>query len=401
MSPENLVQLPDRPATLLTGATGALGQEVLFQLLTAQPQKQLMVLVRGSKKGGGADKRVRALLRRHFAGAELDAALSRLTVLDGDLNEPQMGLAPQTYRAVAERLSGIMHCAAAVRFDQPLEEAREINVTGTQRALELAQTARQMGNLPRFDYVGTAYIAGKRRGVAYETELEHRKGFHNTYEQTKYEAELLVRRHAGELPVTIYRPSIIIGNSRTGETPNFKAFYWPIRVYAMGQMRLLPGVADCRIDLVPVDYVASALVELSSRADSIGGCYHLTAGRDNLITLREIMDAAIGFFKNKPPTLIHPMLLKPAEGWLGKLFLKDRMRRTLKLGEPYYPYLMLKLEFDNAVANQALASAGIIPPAPHAFFDRLFRYCVETDWGRKSGVASEIQEEKTAELALG
>lgn len=378
--------LPDCSLTLLTGATGALGQELLYQLLTRRPNSHLLVLARGSKKQpDGAEKRVRAILRQHFPN-EADFR-QRLTVIDGDLNLERLGLDEALYNAVAERLDQIIHCAAAVRFDQPLAEAREINLEGTRRALELAKLARQYGRQPRFDYVGTAYVAGKRKGVVYESELEHNKGFHNTYEQTKYEAEILVRRSSQEIPVTIYRPSIIIGNSRTGETSNFKAFYWPLRVYAMGQMRLLPGSPNCRVDLVPVDYVAQAVTEFSARESSLGNCYHLTAGRENLMTLREIMDAAIEFFKIKPPALIPPALLKPAESWPGRLFLSAHTLKTLKLGEPYYPYLTLNLQYDNREAVAGLASVGLVPPSPAAFFERLFRYCVETDWGRKKAVA--------------
>ncbi len=377
--------LPDRPLTLLTGATGSLGQELLYQLLTARPNDHFLVLARsGSRKqAGGAERRVKAVLRTYLSGEKLENAWKRVSVLDGDMSEEHLGLSPRLYTETAERLTQVIHCAAAVRFDQPLSEARNINLEGTRRMLDLASKARQAGREVRFDYIGTAYVAGKRHNVIYENELEHRRGFHNSYEQSKYESEQLVRQHRADFPVTIYRPSIIIGNSRTGETSNFKAFYWPLRVYAMGQMRVLPGVANCRIDLVPVDFVASAVVELSSRLDSQDQCYHLTAGRNNLITLREIMTAAINFFQIKPPTLIHPMLLKPVESSLGRLLLNQRSLKTLRLGNSYYPYFALKLEFDTQQAAQALAPAGIVPPSPHAFFERLFQYCVASDWGRK------------------
>ncbi len=384
-SPKYPNLLPDQPLTLLTGATGALGQELLYQLLVARPNDHFLVLARGGSKkhADGATRRVKAILRHQLQGEQLEAALQRITVLDGDLSEARLGLSPQLYEAAAERLSQVLHCAAAVRFDQPIAEAREINLEGTRRVLELTAKACRQGRETRFDYVGTAYVAGKRRKVIYETELEHKAGFHNTYEQSKYESELLVRSYRGEFPTTVYRPSIIIGNSRTGETSNFKAFYWPLRVYSMGQMKVVPGVASCRIDLVPVDYVASAVVELSQRPATFNQCYHLTAGRESLITLRQMMDAAISFFQVKPPTLIHPMLLKPIENWPLKLLLSDHSLKTLKLGEPYYPYFALNLEFDNRQAAQALASAAIAPPSPKTFFDRLFRYCVESDWGRR------------------
>ncbi len=379
------ITLPDQPMTLLTGATGALGQELLYQLLENRPTDHFVLLSRGSskKQPDGAARRINKILQKHLSPSEVEKAWQRLSVLDGDINEPQLGLSDELYRQTAERLDQVLHCAAAVRFDQPLAEARETNLEGTRKMLELARLARHYGRNTRFDYIGTSYIAGKRSGVIYESELDHKRGFHNTYEQSKYETEQMLRTQQDELPIAIYRPSIIIGNSRTGETSNFKAFYWPLRVYAMGQMRLLPGVADCQVDLVPVDFVAGSVVALSGRSDTPGHCYHLTAGRDNLISLRQIMDAAIGFFGIKSPALIHPAFLKLAEGWPGRYFLTERTLKTLRLGEPYYPYFALKLQFDTTEASRALQPTQLKPPSPQLFFDRLFRYCVETDWGRK------------------
>jgi thioester reductase-like protein len=374
--------LPDTSLTLLTGATGALGQEVLCQWLeTRSAEEHLVVLARGKGKGG-AERRVKSILRKRFSGECLLEVERRVTVLDGDLVEEQLGLDATLYNEVATRLAQVIHCAAAVRFDQPLEEARQSNLEGTRRVLELAKFAQKSGQPGRFNYVGTAYIAGKRRGIIYEQEFTHSRGFHNTYEQSKYEAEALVRQAMQDGPVSIYRPSIIIGNSRTGETSNFKAFYWPIRAYALGQMKVLPGLASCRIDLVPVDYVASAVIHLSNQAEAIGGCYHLTAGRENLTELGEIVAAAVDFFKIKRPYIIHPAFLRLAEGWPGRLLLNDRALKTLKLGEPYYPYFATNLEYDTRQAFAVLEPAGICAPPVRNFFERLFRYCLETDWGR-------------------
>ncbi len=380
-----VTSLPDASLTLLTGATGALGQDTLCRWLESRPQAQLAVLARGRGKGG-AVKRVQTILRKHFSGEALEQIEQRVTVLDGDVSEPELGLDTRLYHELKERTSQVIHCAAAVRFDQPLEEARHANYEGTRQVLQLALDARA-----RFDYVSTAYIAGKRHGIIHEQDYAHNKGFRNTYEQTKYEAEGLVRQAMQTIPVAIYRPSIIIGDSRTGETSNFKAFYWPIRVYALGQLKFLPAVASCKVDLVPVDYVSSALVYLSGQEQAIGQCYHLTAGRDNTPTVAQVRDAAINFFKIKPaPLTLHPAFLKLVEHYPGKMFMSERALKMLKLGEPYYAYFTTKLEYDNAQTVAALKPAGISVPHVQDFFDRLFRYCLETDWGRRnSGSSSE------------
>lgn len=382
---------------LLTGATGALGQELLWQFLENRPVHEKVVVLARSKRAAkvkgegdgqtgmsGAQRRVKAMLGQHFDATQLEALAARIQVVDGDVTEPRLGLDANTYEQLAAEVDSVLHCAAAVRFDQPLAEARQINLEGTLQALQLAKQAYKNGREGRFDYVSTAYVAGKRRGLITEDELEHKKGFRNTYEQTKYEAELQVRQAGTEIPVTILRPSIIIGNSGTGATTSFKAFYWPVRVYASGQMRLLPGVASCRIDLVPVDFVAAATLHLTSLPETVGGCFHLTAGHDNLVTLREIMEATTQFFGLKTPPLINPALLKLLEGKVGRRVLGEHVHKTLMLGTPYYPYLALNLEFDNSRTQHYLSQAGIAVPSIRDFFNRLFQYCVESNWGRKS-----------------
>jgi thioester reductase-like protein len=380
--------LPDKSLTLLTGATGALGQELLFQWLALRSSHEhLLVLARSGKREGSAEKRIRDLLRRHYKGELLEEALNKIIVLDGDVTLPLLGLNPHLFADVAARINKIIHCAAAVRFDQPLDQAREINLEGTRNTLELALAARRLGREVRFDTVSTAYIAGKRSGVATEHELEHKKGFHNTYEQSKYEAEQLVRRYMGELPITIYRPSIIIGNSKTGETGNFKAFYWPIRIYAQGNVKAIPAYPACRVDLVPVDYVARAMLFLTNLEETKGQTYHLTAGRYNLVTVREVADASIAFFKVKPPILFHPRYMTLLNGKIGRKMLGERTYKTLQLGQPYYPYLGMRLEFDNSFTANLLSKGGITAPPVKDFFDRLFRYCQETDWGRRNSTS--------------
>jgi hypothetical protein len=152
----------------------------------------------------------------------------------------------------------------------------------------------------------------------------------------------------------------------------------------MGQLRILPGVASCRIDLVPVDYVAAAIIYLNGQKRAINKSYHLTAGRDNLPTVSGVLDKAYEFFKVKRPQLIHPSFLKIVEGKLGNTLLGERGVKTLKLGEPYYPYFALKLEYDNRQALDMLKPAGIYPPNVHEYFERIFRYCIETDWGKRT-----------------
>jgi thioester reductase-like protein len=374
--------LTDQEVCVLTGATGALGQELLYQMMEWHPKMHLVVIAR-NHKNTSAEKRIHSIVNHRWKEEARESVKNRITVLDGDVSAPKFGLNQAQWDELASVTTQVLHCAAIVRFDQPLAEARRINLEGSSYALDLARAAYKAGNAGRFNYVSTAYIAGKRSGIAYENELEHKTGFHNTYEQTKYEAEIMVRNAMQELPATIMRPSIIIGNSRTGETINYKAFYWPIRAYASNQLRVMPAGKDCKVDLVPVDYVASSTAYLSTLPDAVGKFYHLTAGRDNLLTVREVAYAAMDFFKVKKPIVVHPRYFKLLEGPIGQFLLGERYHKTLKVGAPYFPYLGMRLEFDNRMTAATLAKAGLVAPHVRDFFDTLFRYCLETDWGKK------------------
>src|SRR5207249_2624688 len=129
----------------------------------------------------------------------------------------------------AGNVSEIYHSAACTRFDQKLEQARRINLKGTENVLNFARRARQSGNFMRLHHVSTAYIAGNRTGVIKEDDLDYGQDFFNTYEQSKYETELMLERARAEVPITIYRPSIIVGDSRTGRTLHFFVLYEPMK----------------------------------------------------------------------------------------------------------------------------------------------------------------------------
>src|SRR5262245_53384604 len=170
---------------LLTGATGMVGREVLARAAAEPRYEKVWCLVRPSG-GQTAQERLDEVLGK--VGIAADPA--RITAVPGDVVSPELGLDPQG-RAQLKQLDRIIHCAASVSFDLPLEEAREINVRGTERIVALART---LPALQRLDAVSTAYVAGCRDDLVREEELVHNRGFHNTYEQTKHESEVLLRQ---------------------------------------------------------------------------------------------------------------------------------------------------------------------------------------------------------------
>jgi len=200
-------------------------------------------------------------------------------------------LSEPDYARLLSEATRVIHSAATVRFDQPLDEARRINVEGTRNILDFASEAHRAGRLRSLAYVGTAYVAGDRSGLVRETELQAGQGFRNTYERTKFEAETMVRAQLESIPGVILRPSIIVGDSRTGVTSSFKTLYWPLKIYARRLWRTVPGFPDAVVDVVPVDFVAEAVARLAFRGTRLWPPPSISAGPHASATIQEIAEA--------------------------------------------------------------------------------------------------------------
>ena len=367
---------------VITGATGFLGEQILRVLLARRPEASLVLLIRNTAEQS-ASQRLDILLKRCLGESESLLARRRIEVLPGDVTAERGGLSQRDWTAAAEGATRIIHGAASVRFDMALEEARRINVEGARNLLRLAEEAHRRGTLRSFTYVSTAFVAGRREGLVREDELETGQRFRNSYERSKCEAEALVRGRAAELPVTILRPSIIVGDSRTGATSSFHTIYWPLRAYAQKGWRIVPGRPDTPVDMVPVDFVAEATVRLACESLAAGGTFHLCAGPGRSATTGEIVKSAARFFHLPPPRFMPPVLFLALLRPLLAATLWGPRRRILRQGRFYRPYLDMRLEFDTTQADTLLAPAGIAPPRVMDYLERLFAFCVETDWGRR------------------
>jgi nucleoside-diphosphate-sugar epimerase len=313
----------------------------------------------------------------------LESAVSRIQPIPANLLSDRCGLGDGDYEQIVSHMTRIIHSAATVRFDHPLEEARRINVVGTKRLQSLAVEAQKKGVLRSFTHVGTAFVSGDRDGIAYEDELERGQRFRNTYEQTKCEAERFLRDRMNDLPIIITRPSITVGDSRTGATTSFRSLYWPFKVYAKGWWRTIPGYPEAVLDIVPVDFVAEAIIHLSFDPKALGKCLHICAGPAGNVTIQTISDYASEFFKRPRPRFIDPeiflTLIKP----ILSMIVWGKHLRVLKDGLVYAPYLRMKTVFDTSNAETLLSPAAIKAPRVMAYLEKLFRYCLDTDWGSK------------------
>lgn len=201
---------------------------------------------------------------------------SRVDLVEGDIRAPDLGLSSSDRRRAAAATS-IWHLAAVYDLSVGRDVAQTVNVDGTRNLLDLA---RECEALERFHYVSTCYVSGRYPGVFGEEDLEKGQSFNNHYEETKYLAEIEVRRAIEEgLPATIYRPAIVVGDSRTGETQKLDGPYYIIRwMIRQPWPALVPVFGDpteTRVNLVPRDFVTSAILHLSSLPHSRAKTYHL------------------------------------------------------------------------------------------------------------------------------
>jgi len=264
----------------ITGSTGFLGKEIINVILR-ETNDNLYLLVR-DRREISAEGRLRELLGK--AGNSHHA--ERVVLCEGDVTEEQFGLSPETWRNVARACTHILHLAATTRFDTPLDRARSINVNGVRTMLALADEASTSGQLERVGHVSTAYVAGAHRGTATPDTLLPDGPFRNNYEHSKTEAEVLVRARMGDLPISVFRPSVVVGSSKTGEFSGFSTVYPFIYAYLRGR-NFVFGKRSAVLDIVPVDYVARAILHLMTETESKGVAYNIAGGERTAVTVGE------------------------------------------------------------------------------------------------------------------
>ncbi len=363
---------------LLTGATGFVGMELLARYVE-RADRDLYVLVR-AESDAAAERRLEATLRQ--VGARRDER-RRVVGVAADIEHEGLGIDAGRRAELAERVGQIVHSAASVSFTLPLERSRRINVAGTRRMLEFAHEAQARGGLDRFAYVSTAYVAGDHPGQFREDELDVGQGFRNAYEQSKFEAERLVREHARGLPIQVFRPSIVVGESRTGWTASFNVLYSPLKAFVRGALPFLPADREAPVDVVPVDYVADAIFTLAAEPLSEPGeTFHLVSG-SGATTVGGLAERAAFHLGQRPPRivpaglyrrLVHPLLRRTGD--------EDR-RRRLERTEAFFPYFTMRVRFDDHNARARLACRGLGAPPVEGYLDRLLDFARAAEWGRR------------------
>jgi thioester reductase-like protein len=378
--------------TFLTGATGFLGGELVKRILCENTTSEIWLLIRDSRQIKALD-RLEELFLSITEESELTitAIRHRVHLVVGDLTQLRFGLDEAAFIDLASQVDQIFHCAASIHLIGDLAPMRKINYFGTQQVLALARISSQAGNFHRFNYVSTAYIAGKRFGIIYENELAHNKGFCNTYEMVKHETEQMVEQAKAELPITIFRPSIIVGDSKTGKTTSFNVIYEPMRLSYLGKLKILPGSSKSVIDVVPVDFVSDALMALSAMdKEVIGKTFHLSVGENQGMSTQDITSfchhyvkkITKGKYDSPMPKIIHSLALMA----LSRLMIfctKGKRRRFYEKVLTYSNYGYFYKTFNTRETEALLRPLGIVPPKLSEYLNVLCDYAIQTEFGAK------------------
>lgn len=350
----------------LTGATGLVGQRLIAVLRKNCPERPIVALVRHPRQA--------ALLN----GQGIDTVL-------GDLSQPLLGIPPDDYSSLRESLTEILHVAADLRFDRPVEECRLVNVGGVSGILELARSSAQLRKL---GHVSTTYVNGCREGIFEEEPMPPVHEFVNGYQQSKFEAERLVLEAMGDIPASIYRLPVILADSADGTISQFGYFHHLLRILPDSVLPAIPGDPNLTVDLVPADWVAASLAHIFDFRFTPGAIRHLCAGSKGSLRLSEIAEITCRTIEQHPSypagrSVRAPRWVSIAEfDEIVKASNGSLRRVVVQLGHNVR-LMGVRQEYSNAKAQADLRDSGLALPEMRSFLANAVNYCLNTEWGRK------------------
>ncbi len=349
-------------AIFVTGSTGYIGGYIVAGLLEGSRERRNL-LVR-AKEEAEAQRRLWQGLQLHFDFPAFHAHLvSRIRIFCGDLTESRFGLADDEYHALADTTESLIHCAASL--NRKSEKACfNVNLRGTLEVIQLARQAQNAHGLRRFSHVSTVAVAGARRHevVTEDAAIDWSRSDYDPYARTKKFCEHMIRQLLPDVPRTMFRPSIVLGDSRRAETTQFDM----VRAFAfLAGLPVLPFRSADKIDIVPVDYVADAIVQIHQKEKPAYDIYHLSSGTSSQ-TFRELTDALSAARLTGSPLYLPDLekLFGGTVNWLARR--RGEVGKAASLMNVFWPYLVWNTVFEN---TRAVAEMGRAP-APFS------QYCV-------------------------
>lgn len=354
---------------LVTGAAGLLGGEIAATL-TARGHGVLGLVHKSRDVRHGAGERADTI---EWKSAAPDGG--EIALVAGDVAHPKLGLDPDRYEALAGQVDMIVHCAAITTFDDSPENYEAINLGGTQEMLDLAKRAGA-----GFLQVSTAYVCGERDGPIAEDESSPPTSFANPYEQSKFEAELLVRMAMSKgLPAAIARPSVIVGREADGAIAAFDAIYAAFRLLAEGRLATIPAKAEASIDFVPIDHVVNGIVTIAERMEeAVGHSFHLTSSAP--MPVPDFFDLIGSYDRFSQPELIAPEDFDPSS------LSPFEARLHQRIAVLYQSYFCRNPLFQNHNVRNLIGSGG--PAADRDMMKRQIDFAIRAGYLRRDSKAA-------------
>ena len=306
--------------------------------------------------------------------------------MTGDLCIAGLGLDAWTRERVRRDVTDVIHLAADTTFSRPLDQARAVNTEGTRRVLELAADCARPA---RVAYVSTAFVAGRRTGAIAEHDAEHAAGWANAYEQSKYEAEGLVREHRAGW--TIFRSSTVVCDDASGRVTQFNAVHRALHLYRSGLAAMMPGIPGSTVDVVTTAYVSDAIARLAFRDELAGRTLHLCAGAGAL-PLPELLDMTWERWA-LDPAWRRRCIPRPALANLSTYALFERsveeigdpsLKRVMRALSYFAPQLAMPKQFETTTADTLL---GARAPAVRDFWLPMIDQLAASNWGAATRAA--------------
>jgi nucleoside-diphosphate-sugar epimerase len=337
-----------KKAYFFTGFPGFICNKLIREVWLSNPSEKIILLTMPHMLE-------KAEVEVELLQKDLNLNFDQIQLIVGDITESTIFHTDENVKVQLENeVTHVFHLAAVYDLAVPKEIAFRVNVDGTRNITNWVKT---LPHLERYTYFSTAYVAGKREGILKETELVRPRQFKNFYEETKFEAELIVNQAKSEIPTTIIRPGIVKGHTQTGETIKFDGPYFILHFF--NRVRFLPiipylGNSDAEINLVPIDYILKATSYLSSHPIGVGKTYHLTD--PNPYKVKEIYEMLLEEYLNMKPKGTVPLNL--AKFFLGP----KRFQRLLKVEKEALDYFEWRGRFDSSIAQADLKDSGIYCP---------------------------------------
>ncbi|KAB1187964.1 MULTISPECIES: SDR family oxidoreductase [Haloferax] len=343
----------------LTGFPGFLGSALVERL--ADRTDELVCLVQPRYRDAAVSRAADLL------GPEWNETL---TLVEGDITDPALGLSETTRTDLESRVTEVFHLAAVYDLAVSPDVGQAVNVDGTRHVLDFAESA----GVDRLHYVSTCYVSGRYDGVFTESDLDVGQSFNNHYEETKFHAEVLVRDRMDEVPATVYRPAIVVGDSRTGETQKYDGPYYLIQLLLrQPRVAVVPRLGDpdaSELNVVPRDYVVDAIDYLSQLDRSKNVTYQLCD--PNPPTIREfvrmLLDATdrVGVPVPTPVGVTQSALHR----W-------ETLRDVVDIEPETLPYFTHPTRYVGGNARKHLSGTGIEPPAFESYVSELVAFVRE------------------------